>query len=81
MDNSISECDSDICEIAQNIDFKADNIKNIKDQVFYNELYLDRFLDLTDKPSKRKSFKVTFEQALTWKRLESRTHTPNWLVN
>lgn len=32
---SIRECDTDICNIAANIGFKADNIKNVKDHVFY----------------------------------------------
>ncbi len=40
--NSIRECDTDICDIAKNLGFKADNIKNVKDHVFYNEHNLDR---------------------------------------
>ena len=39
----IRECDTDICDIAQNLGFKADNIKNVKDHVFYNEHDLLRF--------------------------------------
>ena len=31
---SIRESDTDICPIAQNLGFKADNIKNVKDHVF-----------------------------------------------
>ena len=31
---SIRESDTDICDIAQNLGFKADNIKNLKDHVF-----------------------------------------------
>ena len=34
--DSIRESDTDICDIAQNLGFKADNIKNVKDHVFYN---------------------------------------------
>lgn len=41
--DSIRECDTDICDIAENIGFKADNIKNVKDHVFYNEHDLDRY--------------------------------------
>jgi hypothetical protein len=41
--DSIRECDTDICDIAQNLGFKADNIKNVKDHVFYNEHDLDRY--------------------------------------
>jgi hypothetical protein len=33
--NSIRECDTDICDIAENLGFKADNIKNVKDHIFY----------------------------------------------
>jgi len=40
--DSIRECDTDICDIAKNLGFKADNIKNVKDHVFYNKHYLDR---------------------------------------
>ena len=40
---SIRESDTDICNIAQNLGFKADNIKNVKDHVFYNEHDLDRY--------------------------------------
>ena len=40
---SIRESDTDICDIAQNLGFKADNIKNVKDHVFYNEHDLDRY--------------------------------------
>lgn len=39
--NSIRECDTDICDVAENLGFKADNIKNVKDHVFYNEHNLD----------------------------------------
>ena len=35
--DSIRECD-----IAANLGFKADNIKNVKDHIFYNEHDLDR---------------------------------------
>nr|ULD16120.1 hypothetical protein [Cylindrotheca closterium] len=40
---SIRESDTDICDIAQNLGFKADNIKNVKDHVFYNEHDIDRY--------------------------------------
>ncbi len=70
--DSIRECDTDICDIAENLGFKADNIKNVKDHIFYNEHNLDRY-----GPDKieHKRFDVTLEQALAWKRLEAGTHT------
>jgi hypothetical protein len=68
--DSIRECDTDICDIAQNLGFKADNIKNVKDHVFYNEHDLDRH-----GPIERRRFDPTFSQALAWKRLEAGIHT------
>jgi hypothetical protein len=32
--DSIRQCDTDICDIAENLYFKADNIKNVKDHIF-----------------------------------------------
>lgn len=70
--NSIRECDTDICDIAENLGFKADNIKNVKDHIFYNEHDLDRYgPDQTE----RKQFDPNLQQALAWKRLETGTHT------
>ena len=69
---SIRESDTDICDIAQNLGFKADNIKNVKDHVFYNEHDLDRY---GPDEIEHKRFDATLEQALAWKRLETGTHT------
>ena len=41
--DSIRESDTDICDIAQNLGFKANNIKNVKDHIFHNEHDLDRY--------------------------------------
>ena len=68
----IRECDTDICDIAQNLGFKADNIKNVKDHVFYNEHDLDRY---GPDQIEHKRFDPTLSQALAWKRLESGIHT------
>ena len=38
----IRECDTDLCDIAENLGFKADNIKKVKDYVFYSQHKLDR---------------------------------------
>ena len=77
--DSIRECDTDICDIAENLGFKADNIKNVKDHVFYNEHDLDRY---GPAEIEHKRFDATLEQALAWKRLETGTHTQddvNWI--
>ena len=70
--DSIRKSDTDICDIAQNLGFKADNIKNIKDHVFYNEHDLDRY---GPDRIERKQFDPNLQQALAWKRLETGTHT------
>ena len=69
---SIRQSDTDICDIAQNLGFKADNIKNVKDHVFYNEHDLDRY---GPDQIERKQFDPNLQQALAWKRLETGTHT------
>jgi hypothetical protein len=70
--DSIRECDTDICDIAENLGFKADNIKNVKDHVFNNEHDLDRY---GPDEIEHKRFDATLEQALAWKRLEAGIHT------
>ena len=70
--DSIRECDTDICDVAENLGFKADNIKNVKDHVFYNEHDLDRY---GPDEIEHKRFDATLEQALAWKRLETGTFT------
>jgi hypothetical protein len=70
--DSIRECDTDICDIAKNLGFKADNIKNVKDHIFYNEHDLDRY---GPDQMERKQFDPNLQQGLAWKRLETRTHT------
>ena len=71
--DSIRESDTDICDIAQNLGFKADNIKNVKDHVFYNKHYLDRLAPA--EPVEYRRFDANIQQALAWKRLETGTHT------
>lgn len=69
---SIRESDTDICDIAENVGFKVDNIKNVKDHVFYNEHDLDRY---GPDQMERKQFDPNLQQGLAWKRLETGTHT------
>jgi hypothetical protein len=72
---SIRECDTDISDIATNLAFRADNIKNVKDHVFYNKHYLDRFAPA--EPVEYRKFDADIQQALAWKRLETGTYTPD----
>jgi len=71
--DSIRESDTDICDIAENLGFKADNIKKVKDHVFYNKHYLDRLAPA--EPVEYRRFDANIQQALAWKRLETGTHT------
>ena len=75
---SIRECDTDICNIAKNLGFKAENIKNVKEHVFYSEHDLDRYPGNIE----RKQFDPDLQQALAWKRLECNFYTEDdvtWL--
>ena len=81
MYNSIRDNHKDISDIAGNLGFKADNIKNVKDHVFYNEHVLDRYAHLGDDPVVQR-FDPDLKQALAWKRFEIGEHTPEdmeWL--
>ena len=73
MYDSIRECDTDICYIAKNLGFKANNIKNVKDHVFYQKHELDQYVSLGE-ASEYKRFDPYIQQALAWKRLEAGTH-------
>jgi len=66
----IRQSDTDICNIAGNLGFKADNIKNVKDHVFYSDHDLDRYGEV-----ERGRFQANLQQALAWKRLENGFHT------
>ena len=72
LNNSIREFDMDICDIAENLSSKADNIKNVKDHVFYNEHDLDRY---GPDEIEHKRFDATLEQDLAWKCIEAGIHT------
>jgi len=75
MYNSIRDNHKDISDIAGNLEFKADNIKNVKDHVFYKEHVLDRYAHLGDDPVVQR-FDPDLKQALAWKRFEIGEHTP-----
>ena len=68
--DSIREFDTDICDIAENLGFKADNIQNVKDHVFYQKHELDQYVSLGE-ASEYKRFDPYIQQALAWKRLET----------
>jgi hypothetical protein len=69
--DSIRESDTDICDIASNLGFKADNIKDVKDHIFYNQHDLDRY---GPDEIEHERFDASLEQSLAWKRVEAGTH-------
>jgi len=75
--DSIRDCDTDICDIVGNLGFKADNIKDVKDHIFYNEHDLDHY---GPDEIEHKRFDATLEQALAWQRLEAGTHTSDYIT-
>ncbi len=74
MYDSIRESDTDISDIASNVGFKAINIKNIKDHLFYTEHHFNPY---NDEPPEFKRFDANLQQALAWKRLKAGTHQQN----
>ena len=79
--DDIRECDTDISKIAKNINYKAENVRRIKDHVFIDVHILDKYKDLGEEPEV-KQFDPSLRQALAWKRLEAGVHTPDdvtWL--
>ena len=79
--DDIRECDSDISKIAENLNYKAENVCRIKDHVFLDVHILDKYKDLGEEPEV-KQFDPSLRQALAWKRLEAGVHTPDdvtWL--
>lgn len=75
---SIRDCDTDISDIARNLGFKPENVKKIKEHVFFNQHYLDRHSP--PEPIEYKRFDPDLEQALAWKRLEVGTHIPEDII-
>lgn len=70
--DSIRDCDTDICDIARNLGFKAQNIKDIKEHVFYSNHTLDRY---GPDETTYQRFDPDLRQALAWKRLEKGNFT------
>lgn len=68
-----------VSDIAANLGFKAENIKNVKDHIFCNKHKLDKYLSLGEKPE-YKRFDPDFQQALAWLRLEAGFHTPEDII-
>lgn len=71
MYNDIRDCDTDVSDITKNLGFRVDNIKIIKDHIFYNEHMLDRHPGEVE--SKR--FDPYLLQAIAWRRLQLGIHT------
>lgn len=67
---SIKQCHTDICDIAANLGFKADNIKNVKNHIFYKE-----FEPAQKEPDwdeyEHETINHNLQQSLAWKRLEA----------
>jgi hypothetical protein len=75
--DSIRKSDMDIWHIAKNLGFKTDNIKNLKDHVFYNKDNLDRY---DPDQIEYKRFDASLSKALACKRLETGTYTPDYIT-
>lgn len=72
MYDSVRESDTDICNIAKNLNIKKQNIRKVKDHVFYNTHNLSRYIGDEEV---HKRFSSDLKQSLVWKRLETGTHT------
>jgi hypothetical protein len=70
----IRECDTDISDIASNLGYKADNIKRIKDHLFYSDHTLNMY---DDAPVDRQRFYPDLQQALAWQRLVRGVYNPD----
>lgn len=75
--NSIRKHATNICDITKKLGFKADNIKNVKNHVFYNKHTLDRY---GPEEIEHKRFDATPSQAFAWKHLEVGMHTQDNLT-
>lgn len=79
MYDSVRECDTDVSDIAKNLGFKASNVKKVKDHVFYNKHFLDRY---KSEATLHKRFDASLPQVLAWKRMEIGIHNQddiNWM--
>jgi hypothetical protein len=77
--DSIRQSDTDIYDIPENLSLPADDIKNIKDHVFFNKHYLDRYAEPAE-PIPYERFDANLQQALAWKRLTVRSHTEDAII-
>lgn len=75
----IRQCDTDISDIAENLNLRANDIKNIKDHVFNNKHYLDRYIE-PGEPIPYQRFDANLQQALAWKRFTIGNHTEDDLM-
>ena len=71
---AIRASSSDVATIARNTDIKPTNIQKVKDHLFYNQHYLDRFEKL-GVPGEMRRFDSSVDIADAWKRLETGAHT------
>ena len=81
MYDAIRASNTDIDAIAKNTGLKPENIKKVKDHVFYNEHLLDKYVNYGI-PAVRARFDSDISQAQAWKRLENGSYTKDdigWL--
>ena len=76
--DSIRECNTDISDIAENVGFKVENIKKLKDYVFYDKHRFEPYAP--DELEEYKRLDPDFQQALAWKRLEAGIHNERDIV-
>lgn len=63
MYNSIKEYNTNLYNIARNLNFKAENIKNVKDYKFYGKYKFDQYSYL-GKQTESKQFDPNLQQTL-----------------
>ena len=71
--DSRKETDTDISDIASNLGFKAENIKKIKEHVFYRKHVLKPYA--LESSIEYKRFDANLQQALAWKKLGMGLHS------
>lgn len=77
--DAIRKNEMDVFSIAKNTGIKTENIKKVKDHVFYNEHLLDLYVDY-GVPAEWARFDSDLNQAKAWQRLEVGMHTESDII-